>query len=219
MLHYITIMFLVLWINLLITANSSGASASNTSNSFTSSAAPKTRTPVNVIISASSTSIRRNELCLFWLYDLSAAPGIKGFRVYNEAGNLICFTENLDSLHLDCNIKIVNTPMAFSMTTYDANGNESAKSPLIAANKSPIASIKADGINRTVQFSGSQSRDFDNGSITEYAWNFGDGNAPSSGINANHTFSAPGHYIVRLTVTDNQGAMSTAELPLDIIKK
>jgi PKD repeat protein len=40
--------------------------------------------------------------------------------------------------------------------------------------------------------------------ITSYAWTFGDG-AQGSGVQTNHSFNAPGSYIVQLTVTDNTG--------------
>jgi hypothetical protein len=49
----------------------------------------------------------------------------------------------------------------------------------------------------------------DDGSISTYAWNFGDANSGSSntgtGVNASHTFSAANTYTVTLTVTDNAG--------------
>ena len=45
------------------------------------------------------------------------------------------------------------------------------------------------------------------GSITSYAWNFGDGNT-GSGVTPSHTYAAAGLYNVSLTVTDNCGATS-----------
>jgi serine protease len=47
------------------------------------------------------------------------------------------------------------------------------------------------------------------GSIVLWAWNFGDG-ATSSVQNPSHTYAAAGEYIVTLTVSDNDGAISTA---------
>lgn len=60
----------------------------------------------------------------------------------------------------------------------------------------------------TVSVDGSGSEDID-GSIVSYAWNFGNGQN-ASGATASATYSLPGTYQVRLTVTDNRGATSTA---------
>jgi len=51
-------------------------------------------------------------------------------------------------------------------------------------------------------FDGSASTD--DGSITTYYWEFGDG-ATGSGKKTNHTYETPGTYEVTLWVTDNGG--------------
>lgn len=56
----------------------------------------------------------------------------------------------------------------------------------------------------TVQFSSAASKDPD-GSITEYLWDFGDGQT-STESNPTYTYSEPGVYEVTLTVTDDHGA-------------
>jgi PKD repeat protein len=43
------------------------------------------------------------------------------------------------------------------------------------------------------------------GSLAGYTWDFGDGTT-GSGVNASHTYAAPGGYPVQLTVTDDDGA-------------
>ena len=55
----------------------------------------------------------------------------------------------------------------------------------------------------SVQFDGRGSRDPD-GSITAWSWDFGDG-AQGSGSTPSHTYTSPGRYFVKLTVTDNAG--------------
>ena len=59
-----------------------------------------------------------------------------------------------------------------------------------------------------MQFDGSGSNDPD-GTIVNYAWDFGDGN---TGARANpaHTYAAAGTYTVSLTVIDNGGLTDTA---------
>ncbi|MBI2685379.1 MAG: PKD domain-containing protein [Acidobacteria bacterium] len=60
----------------------------------------------------------------------------------------------------------------------------------------------------TVDFSASGSSDPD-GTITAYAWEFGDGGT-GSGVMVAHTYNAVGSYIALLRVTDNGGATSSA---------
>ncbi len=60
----------------------------------------------------------------------------------------------------------------------------------------------------TVVFDGSTSTDPD-GTLESYAWDFGDGET-SDEISPSHTFTDPGAYTVTLTVTDDNGATSTA---------
>jgi probable HAF family extracellular repeat protein len=67
----------------------------------------------------------------------------------------------------------------------------------------------ASGLNPlTVTIDASGSSDPD-GSITSYAWNFGDQTASGSGMRVDHVFQAPGSYTITLTVTDNIGATAT----------
>lgn len=61
-----------------------------------------------------------------------------------------------------------------------------------------------------VTFNGAGSSDSD-GSITSYAWNFGDG-ARGIGNPISHTYGTAGIYSAKLTVTDNGGASSSAAM-------
>ncbi|OAR24898.1 hypothetical protein A8W25_14670 [Streptomyces sp. ERV7] len=56
-------------------------------------------------------------------------------------------------------------------------------------------------------FDAGASRDAD-GTITSYAWEFGDG-ATGTGKATSHTYARPGYYSVRLTVTDDDGKTNT----------
>lgn len=61
-------------------------------------------------------------------------------------------------------------------------------------------------LNVTFDGSGSTTP---NGTITSWAWSFGDG-ASGTGSQVTHVYSAPGSYTASLTVTDSNGASSTA---------
>jgi len=58
-----------------------------------------------------------------------------------------------------------------------------------------------------VFFDGSSSTD--DGVITKYEWNFGDGGS-ASGVRVTHSFGLPGSYNVSLTVTDDRGGSATS---------
>jgi PKD repeat protein len=72
-----------------------------------------------------------------------------------------------------------------------------------AANLTPTAAWTSSCFGLSCAFDSSASADPD-GSLTGYAWDFGDGQT-STAANPSHTYAAPGSYNVRLTVTDNQG--------------
>ncbi|MGH9163156.1 MAG: PQQ-dependent sugar dehydrogenase [Vicinamibacteraceae bacterium] len=90
------------------------------------------------------------------------------------------------------------------------------------SNSPPSAVIGSDVINGpsplTVQFSGDDSSDADGDALT-YAWSFGDGSS-SNVVNPQHTFDPPTPeptgYLVRLTVTDPDGARSQAEMVISV---
>jgi len=81
----------------------------------------------------------------------------------------------------------------------------------IPTNAPPVANFGFTPTNPivgdTVSFDASASSDSD-GSISSYAWNFGDGNT-GSGQFATHLFATSGTYTVTLTVTDNEAAQGT----------
>ncbi len=75
------------------------------------------------------------------------------------------------------------------------------------ANQAPTAAITTTTSGLSASVSGTGSSDPD-GSITGYAWNFGD-NTTGTGATTSHTYAAAGTYPVTLTVTDNAGATGT----------
>src|SRR2546422_1692596 len=80
------------------------------------------------------------------------------------------------------------------------------------ANRPPSASFSVTATHAptgtAISFDASGSHASD-GSITNYAWDFGDGTT-ATGVTTAHSYSTPGSYTVTLTVTDNDGASNQA---------
>ena len=71
-------------------------------------------------------------------------------------------------------------------------------------------------VDVAVQFDGSASTDPD-GSVMNYAWNFGDGNT-GTGVGPVHIYTTPGTYTVQLTVTDDSGDTGSSQTTADIVE-
>ncbi len=82
----------------------------------------------------------------------------------------------------------------------------------------PIAEIFTDmssgSTPLTINFSGLGSSDSD-GTITNYAWNFGDGNT-GAGVSATHTYNSEGIYTATLIVTDNDGLTDETSVTITV---
>ncbi len=74
-------------------------------------------------------------------------------------------------------------------------------------NKPPTAAFSHTESYLAMKVDASASSDKD-GTITSYAWNFGDGTT-GTGATAQHTYAAAGNYSVTLTVTDDRGGTAT----------
>lgn len=84
----------------------------------------------------------------------------------------------------------------------------------LAPNVPPAAVATATRHRLTASFDASGSSDSD-GTITGYAWDFGDGTS-GTGATATHVYSAPGTYTATVTVTDNRGGQSTASTTVTV---
>ena len=88
-----------------------------------------------------------------------------------------------------------------------ASGTQTAvqnRPPLASARVSPAAPT----VGQAVSFDASGSSDPD-GTITTYAWTFGDGQGSNQAV-VSHTYAQAGTFPITLTVTDNRGATGVA---------
>jgi len=82
--------------------------------------------------------------------------------------------------------------------------NSAMAQRVITINEAPVANAGSDqlvGLNQTVLLDGSASKDAD-GSVTTFAWNFGDGQTATGG-QVRHHFQKSGRFPVALKVTDD----------------
>jgi serine protease len=87
-----------------------------------------------------------------------------------------------------------------------------------AANNSPTASFVSSQVaannSLNIRFNAANSSDND-GTISSYSWDFGDGNN-GSGVSPSHLYSNAGSYTISLTVTDNDGASNSSTSTLEL---
>jgi PKD repeat protein len=101
-------------------------------------------------------------------------------------------------------------------TTTRPGGTTTRPTTTTPAPKPPAAKFSSDCPDPGLgcSFDGSGSTDSD-GSIVKYEWAFGDGKT-ATGETTSHTYTDPGTYTVKLTVTDDKGLKSTAELEVTV---
>jgi PKD repeat protein len=93
-----------------------------------------------------------------------------------------------------------------SITLFVITAGSANQPPVATASASPSTGIAP----LAVSFDATASHDPD-GSISSYAWSFGDG-SNGSGATASHTYASPGAYTATLTVTDNRGSTASASV-------
>ncbi|MEM3406545.1 MAG: PKD domain-containing protein [Nitrososphaerota archaeon] len=143
------------------------------------------------------------------------------FMIQNGNGTIWYSYQNFSSLSPKSSLKFTSvwdTSSAKKGALYYVIGYvsyESQTTPpmtiMISTNYLPIAKfsytpIKV-GLGEEVIFDASASSDPD-GSISSYKWEFGDG-GKGSGVKVKHSYHGLGDYLVKLTVTDNEGASNS----------
>jgi hypothetical protein len=94
--------------------------------------------------------------------------------------------------------------------------------PLSLPDVDPVALIAGEDMTiyegDTVNFDGKGSSDSFGGTITEYTWDFGDGES-GTGDSPSHQFTDVGNYAVKLSVEDNDNNVATDTLMVNVLDK
>ena len=110
-----------------------------------------------------------------------------------------------------------------TLTVTDDDGNESSVQVSISGAVDAIPTALASAWPGTTGFVGTAFlfdglNSTDDGTITGYDWDFGDGTT-GAGASVVHTFAGRGIYVVRLTVSDDRGATSTSSVTIMIANR
>jgi PKD repeat protein len=97
---------------------------------------------------------------------------------------------------------------SFSLSVTVGSGIVFPQPPFTVSPATPL-------INQTVSFNGSAVTALAGATITQWAWDFGDG-ATGADASTTHTYAAVGTYVVRLTVTDSAGRTGTATVSVSV---
>jgi hypothetical protein len=156
---------------------------------------------------------------------------VGGTGLCNTATLIFCtggFNPNSANQELDCawdtagasDTPLTNRYQCYARPGYDGvSGVGTPKGVTVFKAIGPTAVISPPGtVTHGVshKFSGANSTDpFPGGSITSYAWNWGDGHT-STGKTPSHTYASAGSRTIKLTVTDNYGRKGSKSLTITV---
>jgi PKD repeat protein len=123
--------------------------------------------------------------------------------------------EVIDNVNMTQSAASIPTPISVDATSKTITMNFV---PTGSYNQPPVASLTSSASSGTaplaITFNGSGSTDSD-GTIASYSWSFGDGTS-ATGASVSKTFNTTGSYTVTLTVSDDDGAISTASKTITV---
>lgn len=98
-----------------------------------------------------------------------------------------------------------------TMNTDDGSSYSATTHVTVARPMEAVFTVSGDGTSAPATVSFDASGSFSPRTITDYSWDFGDGNSSSSGSTAttSHNYSNDGYYTVTLTITDSLGRTSS----------
>ena len=106
-------------------------------------------------------------------------------------------------------------PCAAGVDEIDANLGEEC--PGVIFPEAQIALDRVSGVDPfRVEADGSVSIVEDGHTLTQYAWDFGDGQVAEGAV-VEHVYESPGRHQLRLTVTDDRGLRSVASATIDVL--
>ena len=144
---------------------------------------------------------------------------------YDSDGSISSYSWDFDDGSIDSGKNVTHTfdrskNYTVYLTVEDDDGTIDSSTAVIYAssNQSPNANFTANPDNGEapleVSFDASESSDPD-GTIKYYNWEFGDGST-GFGINVQHTFDDENSYMVKLTITDNEGSSDSTEKEIEV---
>ncbi|NJB35376.1 PKD domain-containing protein [Croceivirga sp. JEA036] len=149
-------------------------------------------------------------------FDASASTDDLGIASYSWDFKDGILSEEVNPLHTFTEIGIYDV----ELTVTDVEGLTATTNISVTVDQNPTAILESNILSGTapleILFTGDASTD--NGSITSYIWDFGDGNT-SIEPNPNHIYTETGEYTVTLIITDNVGLQNSATTVISVVEE
>lgn len=166
--------------------------------------------PTAVIVTASPNSIEYGETVYFHGYGIDTDGMITEYSWRSNRDGVLSTESTFNTPSLTVGLHTIY----FKVKDNDGDWSDEVSKNIVVSessstNEQPIANAGgpySGYVNESVIFDGSESSD--DGTLTSYSWNFGDG-ATGTGESSTHIYTSTGNYTITLTVTDNEGATSS----------